>query len=405
MKKHLSLLAAAAVSAGVLAGVSGAGAAGASYPAIPAGPIVIGATTPLSGATAAYGQSTEESFDNVTIKAFNAEFPDGIDGHPIKLVFLDDQGTVTGGVQSAEQLVSEHVAAVVTLSYNPEATLQQAVVLNHAHIPVISVLSYSQFVNTKAYPYDFATGASIPQEAVATAKWLKAEGLTRLAVVDDGETATSEVLASLKAELPKYSPKTKIVTVQQVSPAAVEVSPQIAAVKAANPDAVYVDTGEAYGPIWQAMQTDGLTNVKILASAGAWYDSFSAMGPLAANAYAPYDDCAPSASTAYPAQLTDLMGQYSAATYGYSTNYRTYVATDTVPLLLLKYAIEKEHSDTPDAIKAGIESIHNQDFDTFEYNFSPTNHFGIEGSDSAAVCQMAAPYAGGVGKIPVISKG
>ena len=78
---------------------------------------------------------------------------------------------------------------------------------------------------------------------------------------------------------------------------------------------------------------------------------------------------------------------------------------DTVPLLLLRYAIDKEHSDSPAAIKAGIESIHDLKFDTVEYNFTPINHYGITGADGAAVCQMGPPYAGGTGRIPLITKG
>ena len=146
-----------------------------------------------------------------------------------------------------------------------------------------------------------------------------------------------------------------------------------------------------------------MTTVKILATAGAWYDSFSAMGPLAVNAFAPFYSCAPSAAVTYPDEVMNLMGQYSAATYGYSTNYRIYVMADSVPLELLKHVIEKEHSISPAAIKAGLESIHNQSFLNFKYNYTPSNHFGIQGADQAAVCQMGPPYVAGVGKVPLIS--
>ena len=358
MRKQLGVLAAAAVSAGMLVGVAGGTtAAGASsYPPIPAGPIVIGATTPLSGPSASYGQTTEESFNGVSLKQFDAEYPNGIDGHQVKLVFLDDQGTVTGAVQATDQLVSDHVAAVVTLSYNPEATVQQAEILNHAHIPIISDLGYNEFVNPKTYPYFWGVGANDPQEATATAKWLKASNITKLAVLSDGIQGSNEVLSDLKAALPKYAPKVKIVTTQQISPAATEVAAQVTALKQSNPQAVYIDTAEAYGPIWQAMQTAGMTNVKILTQAGAWYDSFSAMGPLEANAYAPFYTCAPNTDVTYPATVQNLMGEYSAATYGYSTNYRIYLTADTIPFLFLRYAIQKEHSDSPAAIKAAMNS-------------------------------------------------
>jgi ABC-type branched-subunit amino acid transport system substrate-binding protein len=406
MRKSLSAFAALAVCSGVFVALSGTTTAGASsFPPIPPGPIVIGATTPLSGTTAAFGQTTQESFNGITMKAFNAEHPNGILGHPVQLNFLDDQGTVTGGVQTAEQLVADHVAAVVTLSYNPEATAQQAIIFQKNKIPVFSVLSGNEYTNTKQFPYDFATGPSIPQEAIATSKWVKAEGLKRVALLDDGLQQTNDVANDFKADLAKYAPGASIVTTQTIVPASVEVSSQIAAIKAANPDVVYVDAGEGYGPIWQAMITAGLTNVKILASAGAWYDSFSAMGPLEANAYAPYDDCATSASETWPADVTTLMQGYSNVTFNFSTNYLTYVATDTIPLDFLYYAITKEHSDSPQAIKAAMEGIHNKSFETVEYNFSPTNHYGITGEDAAAVCQMGPPYAGGFAKVPVVSQG
>jgi hypothetical protein len=127
------------------------------------------------------------------------------------------------------------------------------------------------------------------------------------------------------------------------------------------------------------------------------------MGPLEANAYAPFYTCAPNTDVVYPATVQDLMSQYSAATYAYSTNYRIYLTADTIPFLFLRYAIQKEHSDSAAAIKAAMNSMTNQSFDTVKYTFTPTNHFGIQGTDAAAVCKMAPPYAGGVGKIPIIS--
>ena len=384
--------------------VSGSTGAGASYPPIPPGPIVVGATTPLSGATASFGESTEESFNGVTMKAFNAEFPNGIDGHPVKLVFLDDQGTVTGGVQTAEQLVSDKVAAVITLSYDPEATAQQAVIINKNHIPIIAGLAGNQYANAKQWPYYFGIEASLRHEGAATVKWIDNSGFKRVAVLDDGLQETNDVLADLRSSLKSEHSKAKIVTVQTIQPASVEVAPQITAIKASNPDVVYIDAGEAYGPIWQTMITEGMTSTPILASAGAWYDAFSAMGPLAANAYAVYDNCAASTSETWPANVETLMDQYNAATFGYSTNYLTYVGTDTVPLLLLKYAVEKEHSVSPAAISAGLLSIHNKVFDGVDINYTPTDHSGLAGQNAGAVCKMAPPYAGGLGKVPIQSK-
>ena len=365
------LLATMAVAVVVPIGLTTSEAGAAGYPPIPPGPIVLGATTPLSGPTASYGLSTEQSFNGVSLKAFQAKYPKGIAGHPVKLVFLDDRGTVPGAVQATNQLVADKVTAVVTLSYNPQATLQQAIILKHNKVPVITDLGYTAFANTKSYPYNFGVGASNPQEGQAAAKWIKASGLRRIAVLTDGLDADTELLNAVKVGLLRTHARAHIVATQQIAPNAVEVAAQLVALKAANPDVLFVDLGSGYGPVWQAMRTAGMTSVKILATAGAWYDSFSAMGPLAVNAFAPFYSCAPSAAVTYPDEVMNLMGQYSAATYGYSTNYRIYVMADSVPFELLKYVIEKEHSVSPAAIKAGLESIHNQSFLTFEYNYTP----------------------------------
>ena len=405
MKRHSHPLVAFAVAAGtVLVGMSGSSPAGASYPPIPAGPIVIGATTPLSGPTASYGKTTEESFNGVSLKAFNAEFPNGIAGHKVELKFLDDQGTTVGAVQAVNQLVADKVAAVVTLSYNPEATLQQALVLNHNKVPVITNGGYTEWTNTKAYPYLFGVAASNPQEGTAAAKWMTASGYKKVAVLTDGLTGDAELLAALKTGLAATHSPAHIVTTQTIAPYATEVSAQVAALKATNPDVVFIDLGAGFGPVWQAMQTAGMTSVKILATAGAFYDAFTAMGPLAANAYVPYYGCAPSKSTTYSANVMSLYSQYSAATGGYSYNYRVYIMSDSLPFNLLKYVIEKEKSDSPQAIRAGMESIKNKSFLSFKFTYTPKNHYGVQGTDGAAICAMNAPYAGGVGKVPVIAK-
>src|SRR5437016_6035696 len=95
-------------------GTTGTTAASSKYPPIPAGPIKFGVSTPLTGATAAFGTATKAAFENVTTKTFNAAHPDGIDGHPISIEILDDASDVTKAVNVANQFVSEKVTAILT---------------------------------------------------------------------------------------------------------------------------------------------------------------------------------------------------------------------------------------------------------------------------------------------------
>jgi ABC-type branched-subunit amino acid transport system substrate-binding protein len=369
------------------------------YPPIPAGPIKFGISTPLTGAQAAFGQTTAQSFNNITLKAFNALHPDGIDGHPVMYEVLDDASDVTKAVSVANQFVSDKLAGVITVSYNPAATAQQLAILNKAKVPVISVLSGSQYTDTTAWPYDFGTGPSIPQEAQAAAQYIGSHNFKKIAILTDGAESSNDVLTNIQNSMKTAAPQAQVVKTVTITPGATDVSTPVAQLQGANPDLLIVQVGYGYAPIWQAMQIAKFSP-PILATAGAWYDGFSGMGSLVSKASAYYNDCADSAGQTWPADVAALMSQYNKATGGFSINYLTYVATDSVPLEMMKVAIEKYHSVDPNAIKAAMETI-DQSFFGIQYKITPTNHYGITGPYAAAVCNMGPPYAGGDAKVPV----
>lgn len=409
MKRSVRIIAALMVGSAVMAACgsssptssssSGSGTTSSStkFPPIPAGPITLGVSTPLSGAQAAYGITTQLSFNNVTLKAFNAKYPNGIDGHPVKLDILDDASDVTKAVNAANQLVSDHVAAVLTVSYNPEAAGQQYAILNKNKIPVVSVLSGSQYTDTKAWPYDFGTGPSVPQEGKAAGAWIQKHGYKKIATIDDGLPQDTDALHAITGNLPSGASVVKAVT---VSPGSVDMSSAVAQLKGSNPDLLVVYLGYGYGPLWSAIRAAGWSP-PLLVAAGAWYDGFTAMGPLAQNAVAPYNDCASSVSETFAPDTQALMEQYSVPTADVAVNYLTFVQTDTIPLEIMKYAIEKYHSLDPNAIKQAIEGIHGMSWYGITYDYSSTNHYGLTGPYAAAVCNMAPPYAGGKARVPV----
>ena len=202
------------------------------YPSIPAGPIKLGVSLPLSGAAAAYGTLAEKALEDVSLKAFDAANPDGIDGHQVQFVILDDASDPTKAVSVANQFVSDKVAAVVALSYNTAADPLQLAILSKAKIPVIAVVSSDEFANTSKYPYFYGTTASNK---------------------DDGEAAEIGSLTTKRSREWRYSPTIRMqwtsfrtnlsaslksrehdVTIKSVSmaPGSVDVSTQIAELKA-----------------------------------------------------------------------------------------------------------------------------------------------------------------------------
>ena len=402
MGKRLRCVAAAVMCAGVLATVGSVSVAGAAskYPPIPKGPITLGVSTPLSGAEASYGVFTKLGFQ-VAMQYFNQEHPNGIDGHKVNLVLLNDASDVTTAVNVANQLVADKSAAIVTLTTNPAAALQQLAVFNKAKVPVIANLEFPALASAaqqaKQYPYLFSPNPSLQQTGVAALAWIKKKGYTNVGVLNDG-IPYDTLFANLISNGLKSS-KVKVTTVN-VSPGAVDDSAAITQLKGSGAQLLVVTAGESYGPIWQAIMAAGWSP-DILSSAGAWYSGFSAMGSLTPKASAYYYQCADTVGQAFSATQNQLMAQYAKATSNLVTNYLTFIATDSVPLEIADYAITKFHSVSPQAIQAAIVGIHNQKFVGLKYNFSATNHYGLVGSFGPAVCNMGAPYAGGVGKVPV----
>src|SRR5262249_49089830 len=160
------------------------------------------------------------------------------------------------------------------------------------------------------------------------------------------------------------------------------------------PDLLVINVSYGLGPIWSGIQSAGWSP-KILTSALVWYDSFTGMGPLANNSNTIYQNCAAEGHPPFPKTLTDEMDIY-ANTFGTnSVNYLTFVSNDSVPLEMMKVAIEKYHSIDGDAIKKAMEEMNNQMFfGTFSFTYTPTNHRGINGTLGAAVCKTT-PFGDG----------
>ena len=372
------------------------------YKPIRAGPIVLGVSVPLSGPTAAFGIGTKLGFQ-VALRSFDAAHPDGIDGHRVEIKILDDGGDVTKAVRVAEDLSADHVAAVVTVTYNPAAADQQLAVFNKNRIPVIATLPGPQYADTSAWPYDFGIGAQQQQQGLVAARYIAAKGYTRVATLTDGIPTDVSAVQQITESMKRLAPHARVVKALTVPPGSVDLSVAVAQLRSANPQLLIAILGFAHGPLWSAMRSARFAP-QLMVDPGAWYDGFSAMGPLAKGAVTPYLDCADSAAQMLPPATTALMTMYEAVTGDAGVDYLTYVANDTVPLELARYAIGKYHSTDPDAMKAALESMPRMNFYGLTYRFSATNHVGATAIYGPAVCNMGAPYAGGRAKVPVKAK-
>lgn len=403
--RRLSVVAAAllCVAAVSTIGTPAVASASSEYPPIPKGPITFGISVPLSGALAAYGIFTKNGIAEA-LKAFKADHPNGIDGHQVKIQILNDASNVTQAVQVANQFVANKDAGILTVSYDPAAADQQVAVYTKAHMPVISALGGNRYANTKRYPYLFSSLPSGQQQAEVAAHWIAKKKYKKIAILNDGVPDDVEFQAQFLKTLRKAAPNVKVVASATISSSSGSVSAAapVSQLKAGNPDLVVVIMGAHFGPVWQAIQAANWAP-PILTSGNAWYDGFTALGPLLPTTNAYFWSCANSPTEVFTPEQSALMDAYAAVTSHLAVNYLGFIANDSVPLELMNYAISKYHSVDPAAIKKGLESIHDKSFLGFDYTFSASNHYGLTGQYSAAVCKMGTPYAGGSGKVPVKS--
>ena len=377
--------------------------AASTYPAIPAGTIKLAVITAESGANAAFGTATAKAFENVTQKYFNQFHPTGVDGHPVQIVVYDDGSDVTKGVAAANQIVQDKVAAVVTVSTSPATTDQEMAVFAKNKIPIIAYPSGDKYTDATNYPYVFGVTANNKQYQQAAADWVgKQSDIKKIAVLTDGSGPLTEVLNDFEGSLKTSAPQAQIVKTVTITPGAVDVSTAIAQLKATNADLIDINVGYGYGPIWAGMQSAGWSP-RIMTSAGSWYDGFSSMGALATNAVAAYEDCVQPGHAPFPTEVTDLMTGYASVFGTTSVNYLTFVQSDSVAPELFKIAVEKNHSIAPDAIKNALENMGPTTiWGTYQFNFTPTNHWAVTGQYGPAVCKMT-PFSDGSARLPFVA--
>ncbi|SAL10936.1 extracellular ligand-binding receptor [Caballeronia peredens] len=147
--------------------------------------VKIGVAGPLTGSAAQSGKDDERGV-RLAIEELNAK-GFAIGGKPVRfeLISMDDQGDPKVGVNVAQKLVDDGVAAVIG-HYNSGVSIPAARIYNDAHVVMMTGASSNPDLTHLGYPYVFrlATNDNVMggRMAVYSAKVL---GAQRAAVIDD----------------------------------------------------------------------------------------------------------------------------------------------------------------------------------------------------------------------------
>lgn len=233
-------------------------------PAAPSGsPVVFHAIVSETG-TAAFLGSREAKALRALAQSVNAS--GGIDGHPMQVDIVDNQSNPATAVQLASPLVAQNVPFLLNGSI---VAVDKAVdALATSKGPFIYDLS----PGTHPTPGSmiFSAGISTASDAQAYLTYLKAKGLTKVAIINstdgsgvDGYAQFSKVIASAGFS------SMHVVDHETFDPAAVDVTTQMAKIKAANPQALIIwTTGTPLGVVLKAMSSLGMDNIPTVTTDG-----------------------------------------------------------------------------------------------------------------------------------------
>jgi branched-chain amino acid transport system substrate-binding protein len=298
-------------------------------------PYRIGFSLTLSGPESSYGFKAQEGA-TIAINKINAA--GGVNGHPLKAYYVDNQFPNTAvALAGLQKLISlDHVMSVTAsgspllLAYQPVTSRANVILMNYA-------ATDPSIANPKKMTYSVI--ASEPEEAEALAHYLKSQGKIGSAALivdnsDVGQSSQSAFEAAWKAN------GGTITTVQTYDVNSLDLSGQVAKVAATHPSYVYfqISTPPEAAEILKTAQQLGFH--------AQWLSNtfFGATG--SASAAAPEDNGVMYSYVAFQPTKNSLAKAYAQEFQAkYHVTPDIYSATSYVGVQLMAAALKKEGTD------------------------------------------------------------
>ena len=226
-------------------------------------PYVFHAVLSLTG-TASFLGAGEEGSLKALAKYVNKT--GGIKGHPMTVDISDNQSNPALAVSIATPWVQSGVPFILDGSAVPYDKPVDA--LAGANGPVMYDLSPG--VHPVPESYVFSTGISTRFDAQAYLNFFRAKGLTRIAAITSTDGSGADGWAQLQSTLstPAYS-DFHLTTHQSFDPSAVDVTTQMAAIKATFPQAIIEwTTGTPFGTVLKAQSELGMLSLPTVTTDG-----------------------------------------------------------------------------------------------------------------------------------------
>jgi branched-chain amino acid transport system substrate-binding protein len=225
-------------------------------------PYTIYAISPLTGPAAYFGQEMATAL-GVYEKVVNRQ--GGINGRPLHFEVLDNQSQPQLAVQLYNEIVAKHVPVVLGPSNQQEC---------NAIAPLASANGPIEYCFSPGFPgetgtYLFGAGAYITHTQHVSLKYVHDQGTKRLGVIvmTDATGMNSEKLLAAAMTNPDLKGM-EVVDLEHFDPGALTIDAQIARLKAARPEYLYVNSnGAAFQTVLRSMANAGMKTPVVTSSA------------------------------------------------------------------------------------------------------------------------------------------
>ena len=225
--------------------------------------IKVGGIAVLSGDAAVYGQAVKKGVD-LYISQLNAQ--GGIDGKKVEVIWEDDRGEATDGINAFNKLVDNDGVVAIIGAVLTRVTLPVAQYATDIGIPMITASSTAESV-TLGNPSVFRTCFIDNFQAVIMARYTKEEGYSKVAIMyDNGDDYSKGLYDNFVAEAAVQG--LDIVATESASFSDVDFRTQLTTIKNSNPDVVFLPFYGAQASLILTQAKELGLNVKFLGADG-----------------------------------------------------------------------------------------------------------------------------------------
>jgi branched-chain amino acid transport system substrate-binding protein len=188
----------------------------------------------------------------------------GIDGHPVNFDVADNQSTAATSVSLASPLLSQ---VPVLLVGSATATDRPVDELETGNGPVIYDLSPGDHPAVGSSVYSASN--STTNQTLAFINFAKAKGWSHVAAITSTDSSGQDGWDNISKAAAATDGAVSVANHQTFDPTAVSVTTQLAKIKAANPQAVFIwTTGTPLTTVLAGMQQLGMSSIPVMTSNG-----------------------------------------------------------------------------------------------------------------------------------------